>query len=99
MRIALSSRAFDDIGRFADFSMQAAPLQAKATAPLIFDALEILTAHPKMGRPVECGRRELVISRGRTGYVALYRIDEARRQIDVLALRHQRESGYNHEDL
>ena len=37
---------------------------------------------------------ELVISRGKTGYVALYRYDEARDIVFVLALRHQREAGF-----
>jgi hypothetical protein len=35
--------------------------------------VDILKRHPEIDRPVEDGLRELVISRGRTGYVALYR--------------------------
>jgi hypothetical protein len=31
--------------------------------------------HPLIGRVVEKGYRELVISRGRSGYLALYRYD------------------------
>lgn len=38
--------------------------------------------------------RELVISRGRSGYVALYRYLPRRDRIDVLAIRRQREAGY-----
>lgn len=38
--------------------------------------------------------RELVISHGRTGYVALYDWLEAIDTVVVLALRHQREAGY-----
>lgn len=37
--------------------------------------------------------RELVISRGKTGYIALYRYDEIRDVARVLAIRHQRELG------
>jgi plasmid stabilization system protein ParE len=37
--------------------------------------------------------RELVISKGRTGYVALYRYLPEQDRVDVLAIRHQRESG------
>jgi hypothetical protein len=35
-----------------------------------------------------------VISRGKTGYLALYHYDEARDRILVLAIRHQREAGF-----
>jgi len=38
--------------------------------------------------------RELVISHGRTGYVALYDWLEAVDTVVILALRHQREAGY-----
>lgn len=38
--------------------------------------------------------RELVISYGRTGYVALYRFLPLRDEVRVLAIRHQREIGY-----
>jgi plasmid stabilization system protein ParE len=46
------------------------------------------------GQPVESGFRVLVISRGRSGYLALYRYDEARDRVLVLTIRHQREAGY-----
>lgn len=53
----------------------------------------MLRLHPNIGR--RCGNRvrELVISRGKTGYVALYRYDEIRDVARVLAIRHQREIG------
>jgi len=38
--------------------------------------------------------RELVISRGCTGYVALYRFEEDQDAVLILAIRHQREAGY-----
>jgi len=47
-----------------------------------------------IGRPVESNYRELVISRGRSGYIALYRYHETRDVVLVLAIRHQREAGY-----
>ncbi len=58
------------------------------------EAVSILAEHPLVGRPVEKGLRELVISRGRTGYLALYRFFEEEDVVLVLALRHQREAGY-----
>lgn len=44
-----------------------------------------------LGRSVRSELRELVISFGRTGYVALYRV--VRSQVEVLSIRHQREVG------
>jgi plasmid stabilization system protein ParE len=56
-------------------------------------AVEALQLHPLIGRSVESACRELVISRGKSGYVALYRYDEVRDAVLVLAIRHQREAG------
>mgnify|MGYP002685823437 CR=1 FL=1 len=67
---------------------------AQDTAVLILEALEILVQHPEIGRKVHFGQRELVISRGRTGYLALYRFLPHIDRILILALRHQREAGY-----
>jgi plasmid stabilization system protein ParE len=60
----------------------------------ILSALRVLEAHPLVGRPARDGLRELVIGRGRRGFVALYRFDEVRDLVRVLTLRHQREAGY-----
>jgi mRNA-degrading endonuclease RelE of RelBE toxin-antitoxin system len=40
------------------------------------------------------GLRELVISRGRTGYVALYSVEDGHNAVLVLTIRHQLEAGY-----
>jgi plasmid stabilization system protein ParE len=61
---------------------------------VIQSAVDNLGVHPLIGRRVEGELRELVISYGRTGYVALYRFVIGRDQVHVLALRHQRELGY-----
>lgn len=66
---------------------------AQETVPLVLEAIEILARHPLVGRIVESGLRELVISRGRSGYVALYRYDADNDHAYVLALLHQRELG------
>ena len=70
------------------------PEAAIETAQLIREAVLIPARHPLIGRPVEQGLRELVVSRGRTGYLALYRYREAEDAVLVLAIRHQREAGY-----
>lgn len=55
----------------------------------------MLREHPLVGRPAEHGYRELLISRGRTGYVALYKYDVEQDVAIVLAVRHQRECGFD----
>jgi toxin ParE1/3/4 len=60
----------------------------------IIDALQVLVRHPLIGRRTTAGRRELVIGRDSRGYVALYRYDDAGDEVVVLALRAQREAGF-----
>ena len=48
---------------------------ALQTLALIEEAVAVLTRRPLMGPSVERDMRERVISRGRTGYVALYSLD------------------------
>lgn len=92
--LVYTEQALRDLERHSDFLLATDPQAAQDTAVLIFDALEILVLHPEIGRKVHFGQRELVISRGRTGYLALYRFLPHIDRILVLALRHQRESGY-----
>ncbi|MBI5751801.1 MAG: hypothetical protein HZA59_06610 [Hydrogenophilales bacterium] len=49
---------------------------------------------PLIGRRVEGELRELAISFGKTGYVALYRFLPSREQVRILAIRRQRELDY-----
>jgi len=67
---------------------------ALAAADAIESAVNNLSAHPLVGRRVEGDIRELVISFGATGYIALYRFVVQEDQVRVLALRPQREIGY-----
>jgi plasmid stabilization system protein ParE len=73
-------------------------LEGPATAPAAAEAIESavnnLSAHPLVGRRIEGDIRELVISFGATGFIALYRFVVQEDQVRVLALRHQREIGY-----
>ena len=66
---------------------------AGATAA-IESAVTMLAAHPLVGRRVDGDVRELVISFGATGFIALYRFVVQRDEVRVLALRGQREMGY-----
>ena len=93
-RLRYAPRATAALERLAEFLLQADPAAALKTAELIVSAVEALADHPLLGRPAELGYRELVISRGRSGYLALYRYDEALDEVLILAIRHQREAGY-----
>lgn len=98
IELIYTEQALLDLERLSDFLLETDLQAAADTAALIFDALEILVQHPEIGRKIHFGQRELVISRGRSGYLALYRflphIDPSRGQVLVLAMRNQRESGY-----
>ena len=90
--VYFSQRALSDLERVFDFLAREAPAIATETANEIVDATGILQRHPMIGRPVG-NLRELVISKGRTGYVALYRYLPEPGRVDILTIRHQRESG------
>ena len=91
----LSTEAADDLDQLVDFLLEKFPQDAVRTIDRVMDALGILEQHPKIGRPVEQGLRELVISRGKSGYLALYQYDEPTDMVIVLAVRHQREQDYH----
>lgn len=93
-RLIYSARALDDLERVTDFLVDTDPAAAAVTVDLIAEAVAILAHHPLIGRPAEHGLRELVISRGRTGYIALYSFETAQDCVLILAARHQRETGY-----
>ena len=58
---------------------------------MILNGLKVLEAYPLIGRPVDGDRRELLIYRGRSGYLAQYAFLPARDEVVILAVRHQRE--------
>ena len=94
-RWPVSLEAADDLEALVDFLVSDMPEHAAQTVDLIMDALNILQDHPNIGRTLELPLRELVISRGRTGYVALYEYDAQADVVVVLAIRHQRQAGYS----
>jgi len=94
-RLVLSPKAVDDIERLSEFLLASDPSTASKTGGILVSGLQILKDHPLIGRQVERGFRELLISRGRTGYVALYKFDVVKDVAIVLAIRHQRESSFN----
>lgn len=70
------------------------PARAVAAARAISSGFDALAAHPLLGRRLEGELRELVISCGGSGFVALYRYLVATDEARVLALRSQREIGF-----
>jgi plasmid stabilization system protein ParE len=93
-QVVYSANAVENIERVVQYLREKEPDAAMASAAVIRSAVENLATHPLIGRRVEGDLRELVISYGATGYIALYRFDIPRDQVRVLALRHQREIGY-----
>ncbi len=92
-RLVFAPAALNDLERLAVFLLDQSQRQAAETRPLLIDGLQVLKRHPLIGRPTEHRLRELLISRGRSGYVALYRYLVESDTVLILAPRHQREAG------
>ena len=88
--------ALNDLERIFEFNAQRDLLTALDHVEVVRSAVAILDAHPEIGQPA--GRnstlRELVISQGNTGYIALYEYSPIEKLVRVVAIRHQREAGY-----
>lgn len=93
--VIVSKNADADLDRLVTFLGNEEPATALATSALVHGALQVLRTYPSIGRPLENVLRELVISRGSTGYLALYKYDVRADRVVVLALRHQRAAGYS----
>ena len=93
-QIIYSGRALDDLERLFQFLAKYDPDIAGDAAVAIRSAVEMLALHPLAGRRVEGELRELVISYGKTGYVALYRFLPVADQVRMLSFRHQRELDF-----
>ena len=94
-QVAFHDGARADLAKIEQFLAAENPAAAFDTIDLILDAIAVLERHPLIGRPAEGGLRELVISQGRSGYVALYDYFEHDDLVTVLAMRHQKQSGYS----
>lgn len=90
-KLAFTVRALHDIDRLSDFLLETDPDAASQTGQLLVEGLRILKHHPLIGRQAKSGFRELPVSRGRTGYLALYKFDPIQDKATVYAIRHQRE--------
>lgn len=94
--IFFAEEALADLERIFEFNFLRDPASADEHVSKVRSAVMILAEHPEIGRICEPGSslRELIISHGKSGYVALYEYSAAEQRIRVVAIRHQREAGY-----
>jgi len=92
--IVFSEEAFTDLERILDFLLETSSEHAAEAFHDIRSAIDVLGRHPLVGRRVDGQIRELVISWGNAGYLALYRFDPSLNVARILRIRHQREAGY-----
>lgn len=93
-RVVYTRNALAYLERAFAYLAEHDPAASVDAAVAIREAVEILSGHPLIGRRVEGEIRELVISYGKTGYIALYRFLPEQSLIRILAIRHQRELDY-----
>jgi plasmid stabilization system protein ParE len=93
-QIVYAARSLEHLERAFQFLREKNPDAALDAVAAIQSAVDSLSAHPLIGRRIEGELRELVISYGQTGYIALYRFVVSQDEVRVLAIRHQRELGF-----
>ena len=93
-QVIYTDNAIDDIARAFEFLARSDPYSASVAVSAIRNAISVLSEHPLIGRSFAAPLRELVISFGKSGYLALYRFRPERDEVRILAIRHQRELDY-----
>jgi plasmid stabilization system protein ParE len=91
--LVYSARALSDI-ETALSRWSGDPDSTVKAATAIRSGIENLAGHPLLGRRIDGDLRELIVSLGPTGYVALYRFLIAEDEVRVLTLMSQRELGF-----
>jgi len=92
--VEITQRALADLERLFDFIATEKPQRTREQILSVRKAFELPADHPLLGRSAEEGRRQLILSRGRYGYIAKYRWLPAEDIVLILAVRHQLEAGY-----
>jgi plasmid stabilization system protein ParE len=93
-QVVYSARSLEQIERAFQFLRDKEPAAPRNAVSAIQSAVDNLAAHPLIGHRIEGELRELAISYGQTGYVALYRFVVSQDEVRLLAIRHQRELGF-----
>ena len=89
--MSYSERASSDLERLAEF-LQENDADPAAALTKIVQAIAFLREQPRLGPMLDrSGLRALVISSGKSGYVAHYRYVESEDKVLVVGVRHQRE--------
>ena len=99
VRIELSADALEDLDALASFLLGQGDALSLSLLDFVEAGLQVLTHQPGIGRPVDAGLRELILSRGKTGYLVKYRYLPDISAVRVLRIRHQRESGYTDREI
>ena len=93
-QIIYSDEAFTDFERIIYFLLDASTSSVGEIVTNIQSAISILADHPLIGRKRDSFRRELIISYGGSGYIAMYRYEPAFYVERILRIRHQREAEF-----
>jgi plasmid stabilization system protein ParE len=94
-RIELATEVGDDfdciLNHFVQYNVDNPLLRIRE----IIEAINILENNPMIGRPAKNSKRELIIGRRSHGYVALYHYIFEIDTVLVLAVKNQKEVGYD----
>jgi plasmid stabilization system protein ParE len=96
-RVRYTRAARDDLLRLYEFLLKQDMGVAQRAMDVIDQSLELLQSFPFTCRKADPDNpflRELLVSFGVSGYVALYEIEE-NQTVTILAVRHQREDDYH----
>jgi plasmid stabilization system protein ParE len=95
-RLIVTAGAGEGLERCRRFLLEKDVQVTRRAAQVIEQQLLRLETDPHIGRPLAESPelRELIITFGEAGYVALYRFAPHEQAIYVLAFRHQKEAGY-----
>ncbi|WP_019591670.1 type II toxin-antitoxin system RelE/ParE family toxin [Thioalkalivibrio sp. ALE20] len=94
--VRFTAQAREDLLRLVAFLAESDPAAAAHARTAIGEAVSLLERFPLSCRMLDASYpriRELLIPFGRSGYVALFEIDDAE-TVTLLAFRHQREDDY-----
>lgn len=94
-RIELAPEIGEDFDRILEHLYRYKVTDAPSRIQEILQGISALEHNPLIGRPAQADMRELIIGRQSRGYVALYRYVPEIDTVFVLAIRSQREAGYN----
>jgi plasmid stabilization system protein ParE len=96
-KIVLSKSALSKLNQIKKIYAARDPKIGDRAVDVIEASFMTLVNSPEIGRPFEGSllRREFIIPFGKSGFISLYEIDKEENRIVIVALRHQREEGFN----